>query len=600
MAKARKEESWGSRFGVILAVAGSAIGLGNFLRFPGQAAQYGGGAFMLAYFVAFLIIGLPICWVEWSLGRYAGNDHVHSTPGIFAAIIRKPIGKYLGIIGVLIPVVAYMYYVNVEAWCLGYAVNFLTGNMNFSNPDEAKNFFNEFVGTKANGSALGLGIKQIGIYLIAAFALNFVLIYRGLSKGIEFFCKYAMPTLMVVALIVLVRVLTLGSPIPEKPENKVSNGLGFMWNPSKVLLEKQLPSGEWVKESELVDPAAIAAAELEISMGNVDMMNTVHDEPVGYRLREITMFEQLKNPQLWLAAAGQSFFSLSLGFGVIISYASYLNRKDDIVLSALTATSASEVCQVGLGGLMTLPAGVAFLGVAGVAGMGAFGLGFNVLPLVFAKMPFGQLFGFLFFFLLLLAAVTSSLSQLQPCVAFLEESLRFDRKKSVALLVGLTGLGAAFVVTFSQDMKALDTMDFWIGNFLIYTLSTIEVILFGWVLGIDKAIASANEGAAFQIPKIYHFVIKYLSPIFLISVFVLWMTLNVFGFNFKTGEANINTQIRDLFIEPNRVAWMSIIIMLAVGTGIAMIVRKASKYKELEDTALSEGLGHQSPANIKP
>jgi NSS family neurotransmitter:Na+ symporter len=64
------KEVWSSRLGVILAVAGSAVGLGNFLRFPGLAAQYGSGAFMLAYFISLLIIGIPICWVEWTLGRF--------------------------------------------------------------------------------------------------------------------------------------------------------------------------------------------------------------------------------------------------------------------------------------------------------------------------------------------------------------------------------------------------------------------------------------------------------------------------------------------------------------------------------------------------
>ena len=77
-----KKEYWGSRIGVILAVAGSAVGLGNFLRFPGQAAQNGGGAFMIPYFVSLLILGIPLCWAEWTMGRYAGTRGFHSAPGI--------------------------------------------------------------------------------------------------------------------------------------------------------------------------------------------------------------------------------------------------------------------------------------------------------------------------------------------------------------------------------------------------------------------------------------------------------------------------------------------------------------------------------------
>ena len=90
-----QKDSWNSRIGVILAVSGSAVGLGNFLRFPGQAAQNGGGAFMLAYFISFLIIGLPICWAEWTMGRYGGQRGFNSCPGILNAIWRHPAAKYL-------------------------------------------------------------------------------------------------------------------------------------------------------------------------------------------------------------------------------------------------------------------------------------------------------------------------------------------------------------------------------------------------------------------------------------------------------------------------------------------------------------------------
>ena len=100
-------EAWSSRLGVILAVAGSAVGLGNFLRFPGLAAQYGGGAFMIAYAISFLIIGLPIGWAEWAMGRYAGQLGYNSCPGAFAAITKSRWAKYAGIIGVMVPVICW-------------------------------------------------------------------------------------------------------------------------------------------------------------------------------------------------------------------------------------------------------------------------------------------------------------------------------------------------------------------------------------------------------------------------------------------------------------------------------------------------------------
>jgi SNF family Na+-dependent transporter len=565
----RIKESWNSRLGVILAVAGSAVGLGNFLRFPGQAAEYGGGAFMLAYFLSFILIGLPICWAEWAMGRQGGLAGFNACPGIFNYITRKPTFKYLGVIGVLIPVIIYMYYVYIEAWCLGYAVNFLAGNMDFADVGQSTGFWAGFIGAGEDGSALGFGLKQVGFYLLLVFILNFFLIYRGISKGIEFFCKYAMPTLVLIALIILLRVLTLGAPDETHPERNVNNGLGFMWNPVKNVVELQNDAGDWVVDHEVVD-LALLEAERAAAASDTRM-----------RVRRISMWEQLYNPQLWLAAAGQIFFSLSVGFGVIITYSSYLSKQDDVVLSGLAATSANEFCEVALGGLITLPAAVTFLGVAGVAGMGTFDLGFKVLPMVFANMPFGEVFGFLFFFLLFLAAVTSSLSMLQPGIAFLEEAMQLNRRQSVAILGMITAVGCGFVVYFSKDVKALDTMDFWVGTFLIFILSAIQIIIFAWIVGIDKGLDWANKGAAIRIPAFFKFVMKYVSPLFLIVIFTLWMTTNIFGIDFRTGEASYSNYVMDLFIEPNTVARLSVGLIALVAGLFVLITLLNPGYRNL-------------------
>lgn len=564
----RIKESWNSRLGVILAVAGSAVGLGNFLRFPGQAADYGGGAFMLAYFISFLLIGLPICWAEWVMGRHGGQAGFNSTPGIFNYITRRPAFKYLGVIGVLIPVIIYMYYVCIEAWCLGYAVNFLAGNMDFSTIKESGDFWGGFIGIDADGSALGFGIKQVGFYLLLVFILNFVLIYRGISKGIELFCRYAMPTLVLIAFIILIRVLTLGTPDAEHPARNVSNGLGFMWNPVKNVVEVKDDTGNWIVDREVVDQDRLTALTAAAAS----------DETM--RVRTISMLDQLLNPQLWLAAAGQIFFSLSVGFGVIITYSSYLTKQDDIVLSGLAATSANEFCEVALGGLITLPAAVTFLGVAGVAGMGTFGLGFNVLPMVFANMALGELFGFLFFFLLFLAAVTSSLSMLQPGISFLEEAMKINRKQSVALLGLITALGCGFVVYFSEGVKALDTLDFWIGTFLIFVLATIQIFVFSWILGVDKGLKLAHEGSSIRIPNFFKFVMKYVTPFFLLLIFALWLAANVFGIDLRTGEAHYSGYVMDLFIEPNIVARLSVGLIAIVAALFIFITALNPEYKK--------------------
>lgn len=567
------KESWNSRLGVILAVAGSAVGLGNFLRFPGQAAEYGGGAFMLAYFISFLLIGLPICWAEWTMGRFGGQGGFNSAPGIFNYITRKPAFKYLGVIGVLVPVIIYMYYVYIEAWCLGYAVNFLVGNMDFQDVGQAGDFWGSFIGIGLDGSAIGFGIQQVGFFLIFVFILNFVLIYRGISKGIELFCRYAMPTLVVIALIILLRVLTLGTPDASHPERNVSNGLGFMWNPTKHVVEQRQPNGEWVVDYEVVNPDKLQAVQ-SASLADSSL-----------RVRDLTVREQLFNPQLWLAAAGQIFFSLSVGFGVIITYSSYLSKQDDVVLSGLAATSANEFCEVVIGGLITLPAAVTFLGVAGVAGMGTFGLGFNVLPMVFANMAWGGLFGFLFFFLLFLAAVTSSLSMLQPGIAFLEEAMKINRKQSVALLGLITAVGCGFVVYFSADVKALDTLDFWVGTFLIFVLSALQIIIFSWILGVNKGLELAHQGSAIRIPNCFKVVMKYITPLFLLLIFALWVAANVFGIDFSGGESSYSSYVSDLFIDPNPVAWMSIGLIALVAALFAFITSLNPEYKKITQEA---------------
>ena len=566
MSSTNPKESWNSRIGIILAVSGSAVGLGNFLRFPGLAAKHGGGAFMLAYFVSFLIIGLSICWAEWAMGRAGGQKGRYSSPGIIAAITGRSEFKYLGVLGVLIPIMIYTYYVYIESWCLGYSVNFLAGNLDFQTGQEASDFFGTFVGAGADGSAFGFGIKQVGWFLICVFILNFILIYRGLSRGIELFCKYAMPALMILAVVVLIRVLTIGTPDASKPDLNVMNGLGYMWNPVKTIVESQDADGMWSKINEVVGDHAIATATTEAAADSF------------LRVRQVSLGQQLLNFQLWLDAAGQIFFSLSIGFGVIINYASYLKRKDDVVLSGLAATSANEFCEVGLGGLITIPAAFAFLGIAGTAGS-TLGLGFNALPMVFASMPAGQLFGFLFFFLLFLAAVTSSLSMLQPGIAFLEEALDIDRHKSVTILGVITALGCSFVVYFSKDLKALDTFDFWVGTFLIFVLATIQIIIFGWVIGIKKGLAMANEGALFRVPPIYGFIMKYVTPAFLLCIFALWSVQNIFGYNIITGQQEYSAYVKDLFIEPNNVARFSVLFIILVTGFITMLTAIAPKFK---------------------
>ena len=472
----RPKESWGTRFGVILAVTGSAVGLGNFLRFPGLAAKYEGGAFMIPYFIALFLLGLPLAWAEWAMGRYGGRHGYNSSPGIYRTLWKNPLSPYFGVLGMIVPVVIYMYYIVIEAWCLGYAWHMAVGNLSLSttDPQPYADFFANFVGSNKHGSLLESHGLDTFICVALCFLVNFVLIYRGLSKGIEWFCSWAMPALIICALIVLVRVLTLGTPNPEKPELSILNGLGFMWNP--------------------------------------------HTENVSF-------WQSLANGQMWLEATGQIFFTLSVGFGIIINYASYVKADDDVALSSLTSCAGNEFCEVALGGLITVPAAFVFLGAAGALS-GTFGLGFKTLPMVFATMPLGRFVGTLFFILLFLAALTSSLSMLQPAIAFLEEGLGLGRKASVTLLGFITLMGAAIVYYFSKGMIALGTFDFWVGTFCIYLLATFQVLLFGWGMGLQKGMAEIDRGSEIRVPRLVGYILKYVSPLFFFIVFVIFAYQN--------------------------------------------------------------------------
>ncbi|MBS1485340.1 MAG: sodium:calcium symporter [Opitutales bacterium] len=565
------KDNWSSSMGVILAVAGSAVGLGNFLKFPGQVAIHGGAAFMIAYVLSFILVGLPFAMMEWTVGRKIGSAY-HSVPWTFYAFFRRPSAKFVAAISIVIPFVICSYYTYIEAWCLGYAANFAFGSLNFENTQQAAEFFGNFVGISENGAALGFSLKKVTIYFIIVFAINFGLIYLGISKGIEKFCKVAMPLLILLALILCVRVVTLSPRDTGRSDASISQGMGFMWNPTKVVLE-EFNGGKWHEVKRLVGENQIRETKLEMQSAPSKFQN--------FRIREISLWMQLLNPSIWIAAVGQLFFSMSVGMGIIISYASYLKKKDDVVLSALTSASANEFCEVCLGGMITVPAAVAFMGLSGVVGACAslFDLGFNVLPLVFLKMPAGELFGFMFFILLFLAAVTSSISILQPSLAFFEEVLDISRNKAVVLLAVLMFFTSIFSMYYSKGLVALDTLDFWVGQTLIFIVATYEIIMFSWVYGAEKLVKDANGYSILKLPKSYSKIWRYYSPIILVTVFVAWFAkdvLGLFGGKLSYQITNLTTDIN-----PVAVASVGLIIALAIIFGIMIFTSKSFKEEKL-------------------
>jgi SNF family Na+-dependent transporter len=460
---AKQREEWGSKLGVILAVAGSAIGLGNFLRFPVKAALYGGGAFLIPYFVAFLLLGVPLAWMEWSMGRFGGR-HGHGTgPGILDVMVRRPWAKYAGSIGIFGPMLIGFYYIYIESWLLGFTWYSFTGELMAAvQAGKVGELFGSFITLERT---LGVGPDWLAavpvalLFFVITFLLNFGVLWLGVRRGIERLNELAVPLLLGMGLILLARVLTL----PD-----IGRGLAFMWNPD---------------------------------------------------------FSRLLEPRVWLEASGQIFFTLSVGIGVILTYASYVKRNQDIALSSLTACGANEFAEVILGGTIVIPMAIVVFGAANVeeiAKMGTFGLGFQTMPMVFGELPLGAVFQGIWFGMLFVAGLTSSISILQPSLTFLEDELAFSRRAAVGTAAGFQ-LAAGLVAVFGLTAGAVDEMDFWGGTFLLVLFGTMEAVVFSWIFGVDKGLAELNEGSHLRLPKIMRFVFKYVTPAYLLLVLGAWM-----------------------------------------------------------------------------
>lgn len=567
-------EKWGSRVGLILAMAGNAVGLGNFLRFPCKAAAGGGGAFMIPYFVALLLLGIPIMWIEWAMGRCGGRHGHHSMPGTFARLWRNPFAKYLGVFGVLLPLLIVVYYNYIESWTLAYSYYSVTGRTAaIETRAEMTAFHNGYTGKRGEshagvpailaepgagpvarvgfGKTWGEGIYEIdfsyrtlddkemkgrsafvvsrgkelrapapavppevrylepapgevrreapgtieialtpyvrpetlrvavrwanthhdGIavaygFFLLCFAINMYVIYRGVESGIELLAKIAMPMLFLFAVVIAVRVMTLPANAAN-PAWNVWNGLGFIWNPD---------------------------------------------------------FTKLADASIWLAAAGQIFFTLSICTGAIQTYASFLTDRDDVTLNGLTTAFTNEFVEVILGGTIAIPAAVLFFGMLDtveIARGGAFNLGFNAMPLIFGHIPAGWLFGAMWFGLLFFAGITSSVALAYPAVCFLKNELKWSHKAATAFIGAYLFAASSFVIlTFENG--TLDEIDFWAGTFGLALFGLVEIVLFLWVFGPENAWREMHIGANLRIPRFFKPIMVYVTPLFLAALIAVW------------------------------------------------------------------------------
>ncbi len=418
---------------------------------------------MIPYFFFLLIMGIPLMWLEWTIGRMGGKYGHGTTPGIFSLLWKHPLSRYLGVLGLVIPLILAMYYLYVCSWTLAFALFSLKGSYyGLNDLKSMASFLHSYQGI---GNGYFTSILPAYLFFLVTLATNFLIMYRGLAKGIERLSKLAMPALFLIAILLMVRALTLGTPDPTHPERNALNGLGFLWNPH---------------------------------------------------------FSELRNASTWLAAAGQIFFTLSLGLGTIQCYASYLRENDDVVLSGLTVTSLNETAEVIFGGSIAIPAAVAFFGINAISKGGAFDLAFLSTPLVLAHIPLGRLWGFLWFLLLFFAGLTSSVSIIQPFVSFLIDELKVPWKRAVIITAFIVFIPAHLIV-FWLKYGFLDELDFWIGTVSLPLLGTIEVILFAWVYGIDKGFEEMHKGALLKVPSFFKSILKYVTPACLIGLFIIWM-----------------------------------------------------------------------------
>jgi neurotransmitter:Na+ symporter, NSS family len=467
---AAQKEAWGTRVGLILAMAGNAVGLGNFLRFPVQAVNNGGGAFIIPYIICFLVMGIPLLWIEWASGRYGGKFGHHSTPFILDKMDKRRIWKYIGVFGIFTNVAVAAYYCYIESWTMSYVFHSLIGTFNDMSQGDVSSFFDKYLNVKE--STTGIPYEAVVFYILCLI-LNTYILSRGLH-GVERAAKIGVPMLLVFGAFLGIRSLTMGTSMAtaEFPDASSIAGLNFLWTPA---------------------------------------------------------FDSLANPTVWLNAAGQIFFTLSVGMGTIHCYAAYVNAKDDIALNAMSAGWMNEFVEVVLGSLIVIPLAAGFFGVEWLKDNAGFGMAFRTMPYMFEQWGgvLSALAGMMWFGLLFFAGITSSLAMGTPWMGFMRDEFGFNRNKgalSFGLIVLIIGLPTVLIYNIATsgavNSFVFDEYDYWAGTVSLVVFALFETVLFVWVFGLTKGWKEINEGGDIKVPSFYKPIIKWVTPFLLISVFI--------------------------------------------------------------------------------
>ncbi|WP_086477084.1 sodium-dependent transporter [Arenibacter amylolyticus] len=459
---AKSTESWGSRLGLILAMAGNAVGLGNFLRFPVQAVENGGGAFIIPYLVCFLLMGIPMLFIEWSSGRYGGRFGNHSTPYILDSMVKGRVLKYIGVFGIFTNLAIVAYYSYIESWTMSYVFHSLKGTFSGMTQAEVAGFFNSYV--DVTQSSTGIPYEAV-VFFVLCLGINTFILSKGI-RGVEKVAKIGMPLLILFGILLAIRGYTLGTSGASDlfPNANAWDGLNFLWTPQ---------------------------------------------------------YDSLLNPKVWLAAAGQIFFTLSVGLGTIHCYASYVKSKDDIALNSITAGFMNGFVEVVVGSAIVIPIAAGYLGLDWVMNNAGFGMAFQTMPYLFQQWGpvLAAIAGVMWFGLLFFSGITSSLAMGTPWLGFMKDEFGWNSTKGAWSFGGLALLLGLPTVFYFQE-GVFDDFDYWAGTVSLVFFAFFEVILYSWVFGINKGWEEINLGADIKIPIIYKYIIKYVTPLLLGWVFV--------------------------------------------------------------------------------
>lgn len=434
-----ERDGFGSRFGVLVAVAGSAVGLGNLWRFPYMVGNNGGAAFIILYLLFVILLCLPIMFSEFVIGRRTQSNAF----GAIKKIAPKSGWLSIGVISVVASICIMSFYSVVGGWTLEYIFKSFSSGFLTSDSTSLANQFSGFSQSSFMPVLMHLLFLTLSALIVAA----------GVKNGIEKYSKILMPILFVLVLLLAIRSLTLDG---------AGAGVKFLLYPdfSKI-------TGE-------------------------------------------TM----------LAALGQAFFSLSLGMGCIITYGSYVNRKENLFKISFMSAAADTGFAI-MAGLAVMPAVFAF-GIS--PGQGP-SLVFITLPQIFAQMPFGNVISIAFFFILLIAAITSAISLLEVVVAYFTEELKMTRKVAVVVTFVIIGIFGTFsslsqgplsdVTIFGKTF--FDLFDYASSNVLLPVGGLLVVLFVGWRMKRADVLDELTSGGTVALRKSLFsgimLVIKFLAPI---------------------------------------------------------------------------------------